>query len=114
MAIAKRLSAALLALAVIIGLAVQPVLPVWAAPVAMPMSAPGPSAQSDEQPITPCKQATPICIEHVGCVTAIAVPASPRALGVPIRWHTVSYDLAVPHLTGRSVEPELSPPILAS
>ena len=110
---AKRLSIAVLALAFVVGLTTQTILPARAVPMPVPMRAAGMPAHSDERPVAPCKPATPICVDHVGCVTVMAVPA-PTAMGVSIRWHTVSYDPALSHLRGRSVEPELSPPILAA
>jgi hypothetical protein len=114
MALAKRLSTAILAFAFLVGLTMQAVLPARAAAMPKPMSAAGMPGHSDERPLAPCKPATPLCVDHVGCVTVIAVPSSPAAMGVPIRWRAIRYELAASSLTGRSVEPELSPPILAA
>lgn len=117
MAIVKRLSIAVLALAFVVTLTTQTLVFAQAMPIppiAMPSSAAGMSAHPDGPPAAPCKQATPICAEHVGCVTAVAIPASPAGTGVPIQWRKVSYNPAVSHLTGRSIEPEPYPPILAA
>lgn len=112
--IVKRLSAPVLAVALVVALTAQAILLAHAMPInSTAMSAVGMSGHPDGQPVAPCKHAGPICVEHVGCLTALAIPASPAATGVPVQWGTVRYNLAVSHLTGQSVEPELSPPILA-
>ena len=115
MAIVKRLCIAVAALAFVVALTTQAVLPAWAMPVgpsAMQASATGMSAHPDG-PVAPCKRATPTCVEHIGCVNVFAISASSARTGVLIQWREVRYDLAVSRLTGLSVAPELSPPILA-
>ena len=51
-----------------------------------------------------------------GCagITVSALPASPTSIAVPVEWTSLDYDLVPQALTGISVKPELSPPILAA
>ena len=116
MAVPNRLSIAVLACAFVLAVTMQMVWPaaMTMKPIFAPtMTAAGTSEQSDK-PVAPCKAFSPVCIDHIGCVTAIAVPTSPTAMGVPVQWRLVRYSPAVSHFTGLSIEPELSPPILAA
>jgi hypothetical protein len=65
-------------------------------------------------PQPPCSGHTPNCVDHVGCVTVSALPASPASVAVAFEWTSLDYDLAPVSLSGISVKPELSPPILAA
>jgi hypothetical protein len=56
----------------------------------------------------------PNCIDHLGCLTVSALPASPALIAVVFEWTTLSYDLVPDSRSGISVKPELSPPILAA
>lgn len=116
MAIMKRLSIAVLAFAFIVALTAQAVLPALATPLMSHAASmnPGGMPTLNGRPVAPCKQTTPLCVEHAGCVLAVATLGSPIATGVPIRWRAVTYDLAEPHLAGRAVARELSPPIVAT
>lgn len=114
MAILRQLSIAVVAVAFAAAVATQMIMPAWAMPMtrnSVPMSAG--MSEHPGGPVAPCKTRTPICVDHVGCVIVVALPASPMAMGVPVRWRTVSYDLLMSHSAGQSVAPELSPPILA-
>jgi hypothetical protein len=53
------------------------------------------------------------CIDHFGCLTVPALATAPTALPMPFRWASIAYMSGAPSLVGRSIEPELSPPILA-
>jgi hypothetical protein len=66
-------------------------------------------------PQTPCTGHShmPSCIDHVGCVTVPALPASPASMPIAFRWTVIAYDFAAVSLPGLTIEPELSPPILA-
>jgi len=115
MAIVKRLSVAGLAVAFMAALIAQAALPAFAMPLRPHMAAMNSlgTVGLDGQPAAPCQRTTPLCVEHVGCVLAVAISPSPIAPGAPIRWRAVAYDLAVSRLAGRSLEPELSRPIVA-
>ncbi len=113
MIVLKRLSIAVLAGALVVAMTMQTVWPAWAAAMRATSATVTIAADNQGDPAAPCKAITPICIDHVGCVTAIAVPESPVAIGVPVRWSSVRYVLVAPHISGRAVEPELFPPILA-
>ncbi len=62
----------------------------------------------------PCTGHAPNCIDHLGCLAIPALPTSPASLAVPFRWTSVAYHFSATPLSGISVEPELSPPILAA
>jgi hypothetical protein len=64
-------------------------------------------------PTMPPAKPMPNCIDHFGCLTVPAVATVPTALPTPFRWASIAYISGATSLVGRSVEPELSPPILA-
>jgi len=63
--------------------------------------------------LAPPAKHTPNCIDHFGCLMVPALETSPTALPTPFRWASVAYASGASSLFGQSVEPELSPPILA-
>ena len=77
-------------------------------PAAIPLK---PMADRDG-PVMPPAKPMPNCIDHVGCLTVPALSTAPTALPMPFRWASVAYISGAASLVGRSVEPELSPPIL--
>lgn len=109
--IAKRLLAVCLALALVLGVTVQ-LMPSAMAQAQMAASAG--MAGGCDSPKPPCTGHAPNCLDHVGCITVSALPASPTAVAVPVEWTSLDYDLAPVSLAGISVQPELSPPILAA
>jgi hypothetical protein len=111
MTILKRLWTVCLALAFIVGATVQ-VLPSSMAIGDMGMRADIAGGCAGPQP--PCTGHMPNCVDHVGCVTVSALPASPVLVAVAFQWTSLDYDLAPESLSGISVKPELSPPILAA
>ena len=56
----------------------------------------------------------PTCVVHLGCVGNPALPASPPSVAVALRWMTPAYDLTTAPLSGISLKPDLSPPILTA
>jgi hypothetical protein len=56
----------------------------------------------------------PNCVDHVGCLTVSTLPTSPVSVAVAFEWASLDFDLAPESLSGISVKPELSPPILAA
>ena len=64
-------------------------------------------------PSAPPAKHMPNCIDHVGCLTVPVLEASPTAVPMPFRWTSVAYISGAASLLGQSVQPELSPPILA-
>jgi len=106
----KRIAIYVLALAVVVGTMV-PTIPRADAMSAQPdMRVAG--MADGQQPMTPCKDLTPTCIDSMGCVINLAVPVTPPPTPVSVRWAAVSYSSTVTPLAGVSTEPELSPPIL--
>ena len=67
-----------------------------------------------DRPQPPCTGHVPNCIDHLGCLTVVALPASPTSVPVAFEWTALDYDLSPEALSGISVKPELSPPILAA
>jgi hypothetical protein len=61
----------------------------------------------------PVKQ-MPNCIDHYGCLTVQALPASPASIPVPVQWVSVAYVFGATPLLSLSVKPELTPPIPAA
>jgi hypothetical protein len=56
----------------------------------------------------------PNCLDHGGCITVSALPASPTTIDVPVEWTSLDYALAPQALAGICVKPELTPPILVT
>ena len=107
----KRLLTVCLALAFLVGVTGQ----------LMPSSMAEPqttvSAEMDggcAGPHPPCTEHLPTCLDHGGCISVSVLPTSPTTIAVPVGWTSLDYDLAPQALSGISVRPELSPPILAA
>ena len=109
--IAKRLLTLCLALALVIGVTAQ-LMPSGIAAAQITVSAG--MAGGCDGPKPPCTGHTPSCVDHVGCITVSAVPTSPASMAVPVEWTSLGYDIAPESLTGISVKPEISPPILVA
>ena len=107
----KRLLTVCFALALVIGVTVQ-LLPSAMAQAQMTASAG--TAGGCDGPQPPCTGQTPSCVDHIGCITVSALPTSPTSIAVPVEWIVLDYDRTPDLLTGISVKPELSPPILAA
>jgi hypothetical protein len=109
--VATRLLTICLALVFLVGVTAQ-LVPTSMAQPEMGVRADVPSGCDHPQP--PCTGNMPNCIDHLGCVTVSALPASPVAIAVALEWISLNYDFAPTSLSGMSVKPELSPPILAA
>jgi hypothetical protein len=55
---------------------------------------------------------TPACIDSMGCATIVALPTAPLLAFAPLHWNVLSYGLADVAMNGRTIRPELFPPIL--
>jgi hypothetical protein len=70
---------------------------------------------SDTAPMSdssmPCKGMMPACADAMGCIVLAALPAAPTAASVAVVWAAIDYPVLASMLDGRSVEPELFPPI---
>jgi hypothetical protein len=107
----KRLLTCCLALAFLVGATAQLV------PSGMAMAEMGAHADMTggcAAPDMPRAGHTANCIDHLGCLAIPALPTSPASLAIPFRWTSVAYHFLATPLSGISVEPELSPPILAA
>ena len=107
----RILSTVCLALAFLLGVTAQLVPPNMAAAQA---TAGTDMAGGRAGPQPPCTGHMPNCLDHGGCIAVSALPASPSALPVPVEWSSLQYDFMSQALAGISVEPELTPPILAA
>lgn len=108
---ARRLLALSIALVFLIGATAQ-LVPCGTAESDMGARA-GMSAASG-LPEAPAPAHTPSCLQHLGCAATSALPNAPASPPTALRWTSVIYDSASNLLAGLSVEPELSPPILAA
>lgn len=106
----KRFGIVLLAIAVIVGLTMQ-VLPRGFALESGQVAVASMDMPCDGGAGAPCKGMTPACIDAMGCVVAVAIPAQvPELTTAP--WVAAAYTFADTSLSGLSVPPELTPPIL--
>jgi hypothetical protein len=110
-AVLKRLLTLCVALAFLVGVTAQ-LMPSSMAETQMTVSAE--MAGGCASPQAPCTGHMPNCIDHLGCVTVSALPTSPASIAVAFEWTSLDYGSAPESLTGISVKPELSPPILAA
>jgi hypothetical protein len=106
----KRLLTLGLALALIVGVGQLMPSSMAAAPIAVSADMGGGCA--DPQP--PCTGHLRNCLDHGGCITVSALPAPPTSITVAFEWTSLDYGSMPELLTGISVKPELSPPILAA
>jgi hypothetical protein len=111
LAVLKRLLTLCVALAFIVGATGQ-VFPSSMAIGEMGVRAGMEGGCAGPQP--PCTGHMPNCVDHVGCLTVSAIPALPASVAVAFEWASLDYDLARESLSGISIKPELSPPILAA
>jgi hypothetical protein len=110
-AVLKRLLILGVALAFLVGVTAQLV------PLSMaesPTTVSAGMAGCCDSPQPPCTGHLPNCLGHGGCVTVSALPVSPATIAIPVEWTSLVYDLTPQALSGISVKPELSPPILAA
>ena len=107
----KRLLTLVLTLAFLVGVTGQ-LLPSSMAAPQMTASTDMAGGCADPQP--PCTGHLPNCLDHAGCITVSALPASPTSVALPVEWTSLDYNLVPESLAGISVKPELSPPILAA
>jgi hypothetical protein len=62
----------------------------------------------------PCKGMIPVCADSLGCAVVVDLPAPPSAEFVAVNWVQVVWAAAGTTLAGRTVPPELFPPILSA
>ncbi len=62
----------------------------------------------------PCSGHMPNCVDDIGCITVSALPTAPVSIAVAFAWTSLDYGFLAESLSGISVKPELSPPILAA
>lgn len=70
-------------------------------------------AGCDGMPV-PMGKHMPNCVRHIGCVCVSALPMRPFLVAIPFGWTPLDFLPTSTYLTGISIEPELSPPILTA
>ncbi len=108
----KRIATHLLSLAVILTMTLQAVPHASGMPSESTMSMAGMDMTNCDHPAAPRKGMSPACIDSIGCVTIIGLPTIPLAAATPFEWGVLSYTAFDVALAGRTIRPELFPPIL--
>jgi len=62
----------------------------------------------------PRKGDVPICVDSLGCAAAVDVPAPPSARFFAVDWVQIIWTADTSTLAGRTIPPELFPPIFSS
>jgi hypothetical protein len=70
-----------------------------------------PSPQADSSHTMPCKGMDPECIKQMGCLGTPSLPLQLTADFVPFVYDAVAYWMLAESSDGRSIKPELLPPI---
>jgi hypothetical protein len=108
----RRFAIFCLILALVIGLTGQVAFMPMAMAVppdqASDMSPAAPCSGSD----MPCKGMMPACMDSMSCTFTVVLPM-PMAPPTALQWSRVSYATLSATLNGRSIEPDLFPPIPA-
>ena len=110
-AVLKRLLTLGAALAFLVGVTAQLLPPGMAE---TQMAARADIAGGCAGPHPPCTGHMPHCVDHIGCITVSALPTAPVSIAVAFEWTSLDYAFLPESLSGISVKPELSPPILAA
>lgn len=108
----RQIATYVLALAIVLGTTLQAMASASAAIPQPSMTMSDVDMAKSDYPNPPCKGMTPICIDSLGCVINIGVPAASPLASIPFEWGVVSYFFSLAALAGVSIEPELSPPII--
>jgi hypothetical protein len=108
----KRIAIYLLSIAVVLTMSLQGIPHASAMPSVSPMSMADMDMSNCDHSGAPCKGMTPACIDSMGCVTIVGLPATPVLAVTTIEWSVLSYPVLEVALYGRTIRPELFPPIL--
>lgn len=107
-----RVSVLLLAFAFVVGLTAQVTAAgAWTMNGCASAASMGTSSH-DSQSDTPCNGLTPACIDSVGCAVPTALPVPPLSASTMFEWVAATFTLPDNSMSGLSVEPDLTPPIL--
>lgn len=112
----KRIAISLLSFAIIFVVSLQtaPQKPVMTsdAPMSMAGSMAGMDMSDCDHHSVPCKDMTPACFGSMGCMSMIGLPAPLLSAATSFEWSAISYPMFEVALAGRTIAPELFPPIL--
>jgi hypothetical protein len=114
MTIRNRVAIVLLSLTILVGLTTQLVVAASVEMVGQTTSiTAGETMGHGDGAHNPCKGFKPRCVDHAGCVLISGVSMIPVSAPAPVTWDEIEYGELAMSLAGLSIEPELSPPILA-
>jgi hypothetical protein len=65
-----------------------------------------------DQPMPQPAKHMPGCMDQTGCLCVPTLPAAPAAAATLLQWISIRYASGAIALSGRSLKPELLPPIL--
>ena len=108
----KRLLTVCLALAFLVGVTAQLMPSSMAEPQTTASAQMGGGGYDGPKP--PCTGQMTNCLDHGGCISVSVLPTFSATVAGPVEWTSLDYDLAPQALSGISVRPELSSPILAA
>jgi hypothetical protein len=108
----KLIAHSLLSFVFVVVMTMQVVPHATAMPSDTSMSMDGMDMSNCDHPGAPCKGMTPACIDSMGCATIAALPATPLLTSAPLHWDVLSYSFVDVAMNGRTIRPELFPPIL--
>jgi hypothetical protein len=67
-----------------------------------------------DQPMPQPVKHMPGCMDQTGCLCVPTLPAAPASAATLLQWTSIRYVARAVALSGRSLKPELLPPILAA
>jgi len=108
----KLIAHSLLSFVLVLVMAMQVVPHASAMPSDTSMSMDGMDMSNCDHSRAPCKGMTPACIDSMGCATIVALPTAPLLTSAPLHWDVLSYGFVDARMNGRTIRPELFPPIL--
>jgi hypothetical protein len=108
----KLIAHSLLSFVFVLMMTIQVGAHAWAMPSDTSMAMDGMDMSDCDHPAAPCKGMTPGCIDRMGCATIAALPATPLPASAPLHWDVLSYGVVDVAMDGRTIRPELFPPIL--
>jgi hypothetical protein len=108
----KLIAHSLLSFVLVLVMTMQVVSHASAMPPDASMAMDGMDMSNCDHPAAPCKGVTPGCIDSMGCATIVALPTTPLLASVSLHWDVLSYSVVDVAMNGRTIRPELFPPIL--
>ncbi|MFI4987100.1 MAG: hypothetical protein ACHQF3_06650 [Alphaproteobacteria bacterium] len=108
----RRITIYLLSFAVVLVMTPQRIPHAPAMPSDSTMSMAGMDMSNCDHQTAPAKGLTPACADGMCCVTIIGLPTPPLTAPASFKWGVLSYNVFDVALSGRTIRPEIPPPIL--